>query len=548
VADAPAAGASAAAAEAPVEEESAGPVDLRRWLDDDCTKVCMNPTCEQEFSLMKRRTHCRHCGEIFCSKCTSQKIGKEKVCNPCFELRTKAADQESLPPLLVRPKVKTPLRNFHQYQVSLHDSELFAAAGAGAAASKAALKGAEGKFLLVLTHRRSTRPQLTVAFPTKDERDQWMSLLRSASYWSPAPITNDPILRQAFTRAYQRTRWHCWLWGGWWIDGTEGELISDTLYDVMEREIFGAELGRMGPMPRKLAKSAITKMIEGAVSAAWAGLMKGLEPVRTPLEKAVAEMLDPLFEGEVKFKNQLKAPIMEGAQKGLEAAESKLQEAFESSLPVIAAAGESELNLIHSSLVEVLTESAGDQKRFHNLYWWMKWRNDWQYSFKNRPISEMIDAKLRTSESSSESRELAGHLITDMRNLNQSAFTVLQTAFKKEADPARVVVEMFPDIIQRAAHDINVILTLRLIQALDGTLRPGLMQAMGAIIKPLVSPLEDAIPDLLKDILDPERTCMEILNDVLTDTEKLLIAKCLAPTHAAIVKQAQALAQQGLAK
>jgi len=276
--------------------------------------------------------------------------------------------------------------------------------------------------------------------------------------------------------------------------------------------------------------------------------MKGLEPVRTPLEKAVAEMLDPLFEGEKKFKEQLKAPIMEGAQKGLESAKAKLQEVFESSLPVIAAAGESELNLIHTSLVEVLDESQGDPQKFRNKYWWMKWRNDWQYSFKNRPIAEMIDAKLRGDGASYESRELAGHLITDMRNLNQSAFTVLQNAFKDDADPSIRVRQMFPDIINRCAHDMHLILHLRLIQALDATIRPGLMQAMAAIIKPLCSPLEAAIPDLLKDILDPERTCMELINDVLTDTEKLLITGCLAPLQDSILKQGNALAQQGLSK
>ncbi|MFL6678141.1 MAG: FYVE zinc finger domain-containing protein [Burkholderiaceae bacterium] len=68
------------------------------WWHDDSTKVCT--TCSVKFSLTTRKHHCRRCGKIFCSGCSSHtKIigrvisrpespvaeqGRVRVCDACF--------------------------------------------------------------------------------------------------------------------------------------------------------------------------------------------------------------------------------------------------------------------------------------------------------------------------------------------------------------------------------------------------------------------------------------------------------------------------------
>ena len=82
------------------------------WLPDDAAPNCMR--CGTEFNMMTRRHHCRQCGEIFCSRCCSQKallqpdsgtdredrvkahwfwgrdetdlLKPQKVCTKCFDL------------------------------------------------------------------------------------------------------------------------------------------------------------------------------------------------------------------------------------------------------------------------------------------------------------------------------------------------------------------------------------------------------------------------------------------------------------------------------
>merc|ERR1712048_388337 len=58
-------------------------------LPNKAAKKCN--LCEKKFTLTTRRHHCRHCGHIFCSSCTSnQKAipkldikGKVRVCDTC---------------------------------------------------------------------------------------------------------------------------------------------------------------------------------------------------------------------------------------------------------------------------------------------------------------------------------------------------------------------------------------------------------------------------------------------------------------------------------
>ncbi|XP_052182614.1 1-phosphatidylinositol-3-phosphate 5-kinase FAB1B-like [Diospyros lotus] len=66
------------------------------WMPDQSCRVCYE--CDSQFTLLNRRHHCRHCGRVFCAKCTSNwvpalgspRTGREewekiRVCNFCFK-------------------------------------------------------------------------------------------------------------------------------------------------------------------------------------------------------------------------------------------------------------------------------------------------------------------------------------------------------------------------------------------------------------------------------------------------------------------------------
>lgn len=68
--------------------EEAAPV----WEPDAKTVDC--PWCQRKFTVVRRRHHCRDCGDVVCGQCSSQKLvlptsnGKTvRVCDRCFEQR-----------------------------------------------------------------------------------------------------------------------------------------------------------------------------------------------------------------------------------------------------------------------------------------------------------------------------------------------------------------------------------------------------------------------------------------------------------------------------
>jgi len=60
----------------------------KHWMPDKLCKNCY--TCDQPFTMFRRRHHCRLCGQIFCGGCCGNFVAvgreeKERHCGECFE-------------------------------------------------------------------------------------------------------------------------------------------------------------------------------------------------------------------------------------------------------------------------------------------------------------------------------------------------------------------------------------------------------------------------------------------------------------------------------
>ena len=73
------------------------------WLQDSSVTMCMD--CAEPFSMMRRRHHCRGCGEIICSGCSKQRVflpylsREDRVCNKCaarFKVAEMVADERRI--------------------------------------------------------------------------------------------------------------------------------------------------------------------------------------------------------------------------------------------------------------------------------------------------------------------------------------------------------------------------------------------------------------------------------------------------------------------
>eukprot|EP01084_Bolivina_argentea_P161902 281777_1 len=67
----------------------------KNWLPDDASKGCVG--CSKSFSFSRRKHHCRACGRLFCSDCSTKKVelphmglkGPQRACEYCYKIEVK---------------------------------------------------------------------------------------------------------------------------------------------------------------------------------------------------------------------------------------------------------------------------------------------------------------------------------------------------------------------------------------------------------------------------------------------------------------------------
>lgn len=74
------------------------------WKNDASSKLCLQ--CHEQFTWIKRRHHCRHCGELVCGSCSPYQVAttkdsskKERMCKLCHSdyesIRTGTPDDQT---------------------------------------------------------------------------------------------------------------------------------------------------------------------------------------------------------------------------------------------------------------------------------------------------------------------------------------------------------------------------------------------------------------------------------------------------------------------
>eukprot|EP00475_Leptophrys_vorax_P036308 TRINITY_DN61106_c0_g2_i3.p1 TRINITY_DN61106_c0_g2~~TRINITY_DN61106_c0_g2_i3.p1 ORF type:complete len:100 (-),score=23.10 TRINITY_DN61106_c0_g2_i3:369-668(-) len=66
-------------------------LSARQWTADSESNQCA--MCQDKFSVIKSKHHCRNCGGVYCAKCSSKRIAILKfgftepvrVCDPCYD-------------------------------------------------------------------------------------------------------------------------------------------------------------------------------------------------------------------------------------------------------------------------------------------------------------------------------------------------------------------------------------------------------------------------------------------------------------------------------
>ncbi|XP_037073255.1 zinc finger FYVE domain-containing protein 21-like [Pollicipes pollicipes] len=66
----------------PINNTERSPFELKEptWSPDKETSECSNSKCGLKFDFLKRRHHCRRCGQIFCGQCCQARVMLPRMC------------------------------------------------------------------------------------------------------------------------------------------------------------------------------------------------------------------------------------------------------------------------------------------------------------------------------------------------------------------------------------------------------------------------------------------------------------------------------------
>ena len=60
------------------------------WVDDRYATRCFS--CHSKFTIVRRKHHCRDCGQVFCGDCMIVKGKDDKICHECYDSRRRGGD------------------------------------------------------------------------------------------------------------------------------------------------------------------------------------------------------------------------------------------------------------------------------------------------------------------------------------------------------------------------------------------------------------------------------------------------------------------------
>lgn len=197
------------------------------------------------------------------------------------------------------------------------------------------------------------------------ECDRWCETIEYCCNHARAELSSDPVMREAFERAYQLTRWRLGMWGAFTYDGPEewmlaklivGRCNAGCMVSVYEK-IPG---GRMESKIKGQVDDMLDQTVAAAVGSVWRAAVDNIEEQRPDLEAVARRDLSGLNETEKELMTELRGAIHRPIQSHLVELTAPIMTPLLNALgaPLVAAFKELVL-LFHARVSDIVKEGPG---------------------------------------------------------------------------------------------------------------------------------------------------------------------------------------------
>jgi len=264
--------------------------------------------------------------------------------------------------------------------------------------------------------------------------------------------------------------------------------------------------------------------------------MLAIAPAKAKVEEIVAKALDPVFKAEADIKAKIVDKVKEVTGPALASVQGKIDEQVQTAMPALLTASADELEALRESFAAVAA-AGSDVASVLKALRHERYQNSWTWWGRNRKISNNLYDNVYVNNRSKDPYvfyRLAYDLIENYKDLNNIALKIAASEIET-ANPGDAATylkqQVYPQIYAKFAHDLNVITHNALVRAIDDKIHDDVVKGIDKLLSPILEPIDSLIPDVAKDVINPKRTAMEIVDEVLSNTENQLVNAALNKFH-----------------
>eukprot|EP01006_Ploeotia_vitrea_P022571 TRINITY_DN54978_c0_g1_i1.p1 TRINITY_DN54978_c0_g1~~TRINITY_DN54978_c0_g1_i1.p1 ORF type:complete len:532 (+),score=83.50 TRINITY_DN54978_c0_g1_i1:68-1663(+) len=396
-----------------------------------------------------------------------------------------------------------------------------------------------GEFGLKLVPYNERRRTWRIKCPSAAEQEEWKTALNLGCRKAPAPLHKDKVLRKAFLAAYRETRWHFPGWYGPWPGwgGTEEEHLGAMIVDKCEHDFLGqfwATLpsGFLHKMIKNKVTDVLDKTVGAATKAAWKGCQAGVEKAKEPLQKEVDENMEPIAKKYAELMETIQQKATALLQQGLkEVAEPVMKPLAEIMMTPLINAFQQVLKIWQNKMKagNDLKKESKDIKRYAWSYWLMG--DAWH------PIQEFT----RSNELQAMDTILRGfdrwRFEWDFRESTETLMRKASFTWKEEVEETGDEAAATASVTDKLEHDTRLACTEYIFKLLNAII----LEPINRLILPklkedVLRPIENALPDLMKKMLDLVQIVTKIIKTAVTDAVKNTVLPLIQPRIHEIAK------------
>jgi len=164
-----------------------------------------------------------------------------------------------------------------------------------------------------LEGNESQRPWYFKAESAQDVAE-WMPIFQRAAKEASPPQDEDPVVHAAFMDAYREVRWSQSLWGSWSVWGAEEDMLGELVNEIVQRRVMSDVYDAVpsGPMKKQMEgfiKKTVNGMVRAGASATWKTSTTTISQISGPMRTAGQAVLGPIAEQEPQMVDKIVTAI-----------------------------------------------------------------------------------------------------------------------------------------------------------------------------------------------------------------------------------------------